>query len=166
MAGESVNQRLREALQEVRRLLSADAPQCALEVAEAALLALSNPPVAQEQREDAQPVALLQVFGGRLVGAHRRAGLDGLPDGEYPVHLRPPTTPPAQAQAQAQAGRDAEDAARWREWLKGNALTVVVPTPTEKNPASKTTIVYSPSHYSGFAAAMNAAIDAARGERG
>lgn len=68
----------------------------------------------------------------------------------------------APATVQADPTPDREDAERWREWLKGKTLTVIVPTPTDKNPASKTTVIYGPNPYAGFAAAMNTAIDAAR----
>lgn len=68
----------------------------------------------------------------------------------------------AEKQAQAvEIERLRKDAERWRKWLKGESLTVVVPTPTDKNPASKTTIVYAPSPYAGFPEAMNSAIDSA-----
>lgn len=52
------------------------------------------------------------------------------------------------------------DAARYR-WLRdGKGLTVVVPTPTEDKLGKKITIIYSPSPYGQYGAALDVAIDA------
>ena len=113
---------------------------------------------------------LVPVEPGEWVFADKVLGHDSHPNHKermrrlYRAMLA--AAPEAPAQASAVDERDRKDAERWRQWISGQSLTVVVPTPTEKNPESKTTIVYSPNPYSGFAEAMNRAADAALAQKG
>jgi hypothetical protein len=58
-----------------------------------------------------------------------------------------------------------KDAERWREWRKGKPLTVEIPTPTEEKPNRRTTVIFGPNHEPNYGETLDAAIDAAMGEK-